>query len=152
MAGRLFCRRSLSCRDSSYKPVHHHLHRFDIFSNEGSVQLLCLHVLPPPALHVALVDDDPPEDDGVLHQGEEDQQHAGQQPDLHRGHCIRYRDSRPAQQWKRHQARNSLENGENIAQPATTDRQVYCDLINSIKFWTYFQKRILYLLQPGAKS
>ena len=28
------------------------------------------------------MDDDPPEYDGVLHQGQEDQQHAGQQPDL----------------------------------------------------------------------
>ena len=28
------------------------------------------------------MDDNPPENDGVLHQGEEDQQHAGKQPDL----------------------------------------------------------------------
>ena len=41
-----------------------------------------------------------PEDDGVLNQGQEDQQHAGQQPHLHGGHCVRHRNTGPAQQNK----------------------------------------------------
>ena len=39
-----------------------------------------------------LVEDDLPEDDGVLHQGEEDEHHAGQQPDLQRCHRVGHRD------------------------------------------------------------
>ena len=42
-----------------------------------------------------LVEDDLPEDDGVLHKGEEDEQHAGQQPHLQRGHRVGHRDPGP---------------------------------------------------------
>ena len=42
-----------------------------------------------------LVEDDLPEDDGVLHEGEEDEQHAGQQPHLQRGHRVGHRDPGP---------------------------------------------------------
>ena len=49
----------------------------------GGLLLLLLDLVLPPLLEVALMDDDPAEDDGVLHQGEEHQQHAGQQPHLH---------------------------------------------------------------------
>ena len=42
------------------------------------------------------VEDDLAEDDGVLHQGEEDQQHAGQQPHLQGRHSVGDRDTRPA--------------------------------------------------------
>jgi hypothetical protein len=36
-----------------------------------------------------------PEYDGVLHEWEEDEEHAGQQPDLHCCDSIRHRDSSP---------------------------------------------------------
>ena len=42
-----------------------------------------------------LVEDDLPEDDGVLHEGEEDEQHAGQQPHLQRRHRVGHRDPGP---------------------------------------------------------
>ena len=40
-----------------------------------------------------LVYDDLPEDHGVLHQREEDEEHAGQQPDLQGCHCVRHGDT-----------------------------------------------------------
>ena len=42
-----------------------------------------------------LVDHDLPEDDGVLHEGEEHEEHAGQQPDLQRRHGVAHGDPRP---------------------------------------------------------
>ena len=42
-----------------------------------------------------LVDHDLPEDDGVLHEGEEHEEHAGQQPHLQRRHCVAHWDPRP---------------------------------------------------------
>ena len=45
-------------------------------------------------LQLSVVRDPLLEDDGVLHQGEEDEHHAGQQPDLHCSHSIRHGDPR----------------------------------------------------------
>ena len=42
-----------------------------------------------------LVDHDLPEDDGVLHEGEEHKEHAGQEPHLQRRHCVAHGDPRP---------------------------------------------------------
>ena len=41
-----------------------------------------------------IVGDIPPEDHRVLHEGEEDQHHAGQEPHLHRCHGVAHRDPR----------------------------------------------------------
>ena len=46
-------------------------------------------------LQISVVVDTLPQYDGVLHQGEEDEHHAGQQPDLHRCNRVRDRDSSP---------------------------------------------------------
>ena len=48
----------------------------------------------PPDL-LPLVDHNLPEDDGVLHEGEEHKEHAGQQPHLQRRHCVAHGDPRP---------------------------------------------------------
>ena len=40
------------------------------------------------------VDDNLPEDDGVLHQREEDEEHAGEEPDLQGRHRVGDRDPR----------------------------------------------------------
>ena len=44
-----------------------------------------------------VVSNTPSEDDGVLHQGEEDQHHTGQQPHLHGCHGVRHGDPGPDQ-------------------------------------------------------
>ena len=46
-------------------------------------------------LLLPFVDDNLPEYDRVLHQGQEDEQHAGQQPHLQRRHCVRHWNPRP---------------------------------------------------------
>ena len=43
--------------------------------------------------HKPFIDDDLPEYDGVLHQREEDEEHAGQQPDLQGCHRVRHGDT-----------------------------------------------------------
>ena len=47
--------------------------------------------------YIPAEDDDFPEDDGVLHEGEEDEEHAGEQPHLQRCHRVRDRDPRTIQ-------------------------------------------------------
>ena len=42
-----------------------------------------------------LVNHDLPENDGVLHKGEEHEEHAGQQPHLQGRHGVAHRDPRP---------------------------------------------------------
>ena len=42
--------------------------------------------------HSPFIDDNLPEDDGVLHQWEEDQEHAGQEPDLQGSDRVGYGD------------------------------------------------------------
>ena len=51
------------------------------------------YIFPPDLL--PLVDHNLPEDDGVLHEGEEHKEHAGQQPYLQRRHCVAHGDPRP---------------------------------------------------------
>ena len=46
-------------------------------------------------MSLPLVNHDFPEDDCVLHEGEEHEEHAGQQPHLQRRHCVAHRDPRP---------------------------------------------------------
>ena len=60
------------CRDSPTHPI--------VLNDVG---------IPLHDLQGAVVGDAPPKDDGVLHEREEDQHHAGQQPDLHGSDGVR---------------------------------------------------------------